>query len=327
MVWLLRWGTCLVLVLAVAGTSAAAVKGDGLPVGNVDSGPTGVTTPGEDARLVTIPAAGSTIVARVARDGGQVLRWRSLRGNYTVPAVALDGSASGLSADGTTLALIRPRGRFPQRRTSLMILNAKSLQPQRRATVPAGHLTLRGDFSFDAISPDGGLLYLVQYLSRRDPTSYAVRAYDVRAERLLQAPIVDPREPDEQMGGFPITRSYSPDRRWAYTLYDGRQHPFIHALDTVGRTAACIDLDALTGRRDLMDLRLRLGETLDVVDRSGPVASVDMRTFRVDYPSGADAQEASAVSQAAPWVVGGLVMLLAAGALVRLRRRRRFATS
>jgi hypothetical protein len=237
-----------------------------------------------------------------------------------VPAVALDGSASGLSADGTTLSLIRPRARFPQRRTNLMILNAKSLRSQRRTT-------LRGDFSFDAISPDGGLLYLVQYLSRRDPTSYAVRAYDVNAGRLLRAPIVDPREPDEQMGGFPITRSYSPDRRWAYTLYDGRQHPFIHALDTVGRTAACIDLDPLTGRRDLMDLRLRLGETLDVVDRSGPVASVDTRTFRVEYPSGADAQEASGVSQAAPWVLGGLAMLVAAGALVRVRRRRRLATS
>ena len=317
---LLRWGMCLTLVLAVAGTSAAAVKGDGLPVGDIDAGSTGVTVPGDAARVVTFSMAGDTIVARIARDGGQVLRWRALDGTFTVPAVALDGSASGLSADGTTLALIRPRARFPQRRTSLMILNAKSLQPQRRAGLP-------GDFSFDAISPDGGLLYLVEYLSRRDPTSYAVRAYDVSAGRMLRAPIVDPREPDEQMGGLPITRSYSADRRWAYTLYDGRDHPFIHALDTVGRTAACIDLDALTGRRDLMDLRLAVGETLDVVDRSGPVANVDTQTFRVEYPAGADAQEGSGIPQAVPWVLGGLAMLAAAGALVRLRRRRRLATS
>jgi hypothetical protein len=68
---------------------------------------------------------------------------------------------------------------------------------------------------------------------------------------------VDPREPDEDMRGYPITRASSPDGRWAYTLYDGAgKHPFVHALDTQGRTAACIDLDGLAGRDDLYELRL-----------------------------------------------------------------------
>jgi hypothetical protein len=53
-------------------------------------------------------------------------------------------------------------------------------------------------------------------------------------------------------GGLPITREASSGARWAYTLYDGAGgHPFVHALETTGRTAACIDLDALTGRNDL----------------------------------------------------------------------------
>src|SRR4051812_6433419 len=112
---LLRWGTCLAFVLATSAAYAAPVKGDGLPVGNIDAGPTGVTAPGESARYVTLPAGGGTLVARVARDGGQILRSRFMQGNFTVPAVALDGSASGLSGDGSTLALIRPRARFPQR--------------------------------------------------------------------------------------------------------------------------------------------------------------------------------------------------------------------
>jgi hypothetical protein len=320
---LLRWVTCLAFVVVTTGASAAPVKGDGLPVGNVDAGPTGVTAPGESARYVTIPAAGGTVVGRVARDGGQVLRSRFLRGNFTVPAVALDGSASGLSADGSTLALIRPRARFPQRRTNLLILDTKPLQVRRRTT-------LRGDFSFDAISPDGRSLYFVQYLSRRDPTRYAVRAYDVDAGRLVKAPIVDPREPEEQMGGLPITRSYSSDGRWAYTLYDGAgKHPFIHALDTTGRTAACIDLDGLTGRKDLYDMRLAVdagSNSLRVVAGGTAAAMVDTKTFRVEAPGGAAGEEGE-TSKALPLGLAGAALLLAAAFTVGLRRRRRLATS
>jgi len=72
-----------------------------------------------------------------------------------------------------------------------------------------------------ALSPDGATLYLIQYTSRRDPTRYEVRAYDLPRDRLRPGAIVDPREPDERMRGFPITRSTSRDGRWAYTLYDG----------------------------------------------------------------------------------------------------------
>jgi hypothetical protein len=55
----------------------------------------------------------------------------------------------------------------------------------------------------------------------------------------------------------------------------------VHALDTAGRTAACIDLDELSGH--LTDLRLRLspdGKTLAVEDGPKPVALVDTSTKR-----------------------------------------------
>jgi hypothetical protein len=73
-------------------------------------------------------------------------------------------------------------------------------------------VTLAGDFSFDAISPGGLLLYLVHYLSADDPTSHEVRVYDLVRGRLLREPVVDPGEAEE-MRGSPITRGGSPSRR------------------------------------------------------------------------------------------------------------------
>ena len=103
-------------------------------------------------------------------------------------------------------------------------------------------------------------MFLIHYLSRRDPTRYEVRALDVPSGKLLPTPIVDKSEPDERMAGFPITSQTTADGLWAYTLYDGAgNEPFVHALDTVNGVAHCIDLELLAGRQDLYDLRLGLG--------------------------------------------------------------------
>jgi hypothetical protein len=220
--------------------------------------------------------------------------------------------------------LIRPRARFPRARTAVAVLDARRL---RVRTVR----TLEGDFSFDALSPDGASMYLIEYRSRRDPTRYAVRLYDLRAGRLVPAPVVDPREPDERMRGYPITRATSADGRWHYTLYDGAGgHPFVHALDTEGRTAACIDLDALAGVPDLFRLRLALergGRELVVLDRGAPVATVDLATFRVRTPGPAPARTpgpARGGGGAPPWTLAIPVAaaLLALAAALRLQPRR-----
>jgi len=315
------------LALVAAGLCAGAARADGLPVLGIDVGNTGVTTP--RVRYVTLPLLGNTLVAQVEREGGSVLQRRALRGRFTIPAVAFDGSADGLSADGHTLVLIRPRIAFPRAETAFAVLAADRLR--LRALV-----TLRGDFSFDALSPDGSLLYLIEYLSPRDPTRYQVRVYDVNAGRLLHDPIVDPGENAEEMRGYPLTRVASPDGRWAYTLYDGNgEHPFVHALDTASRKAHCIDLDALVGL-DLADTGLSLGaggKTLTVRVGPEPVALIDTRTFEVREPGAAGVEPAPAVSEprggGTPWPlvgVGGGLLLLAAGALaMALRRRRKLA--
>jgi hypothetical protein len=273
-------GEMALKILALLLLLPAAAAADGLPVSGLDVGPEGVALPAGEHRYVTLLSRGHTVVAKVESDGGAVARSRTLPGDFSVPAVALDRSTSGLSADGRTLVLIRPRAGFPRRETTFAVLDARGLA--LRDTV-----RLRGDFSFDALSPDGRRIYLVEYTSPRDPTRYAVRAYDLRAGRLLPDPIVDPREPDERMAGWPVTRLTSADGRWAYTLYAGNDHPFIHALDTQEATAACIDLHALSGYPGLMELRLALdpsGGRLSVAGERRTWAVVDTKTFAVSGP-------------------------------------------
>ena len=172
---------------------------------------------------------------QVLRPGGGIGRTRLIGGRFGVPGVAYDNATTGLSADGRTLVLAAVVDRFPVHRTRLVVLDARRLRVVRRIALP-------GWYTVDAISPDGRSLYLIHYL-RQDAASYEVRAFDLVAGRLVRAPVVDPREPGEKMQGLPMTRATSADGRFAYTLYVRPQGaPFIHALDTMRGSAACIDL-------------------------------------------------------------------------------------
>src|SRR5207248_6171846 len=73
----------------------AAAKADGLPVLGLDVGPTGVATRSGEARYVTLPARGATVVACVRRSGGQILNAATLPGKFWIPAVAYAGTAGG----------------------------------------------------------------------------------------------------------------------------------------------------------------------------------------------------------------------------------------
>lgn len=292
--------------LAILAALPAPAAAGGFPAVGVDAAP--LSAPGGKVEYVTRRAKRDTVLQERARVG-RVLRTLRLEGMFSVPAVAYDGSPSGVSADGRRLVLINPRKRFPRASTSFVVIDAKGMRVRR-------HIRLRGEFSFDAISADGRLMYLIQYLSPSDITSYAVRAYDMRARRMLPGRVVDPSEPDEDMSGLPMTRATDAEGRWHYTLYESRKHPFIHALDTERRRAVCIDLEHRSG--GMWGLTLKPGEgRLDVVAGAKVVASIDTSTHRVIRRA---AKPPSVVrgSAGAPWLIiagptAALVLLAAVG--------------
>ncbi len=323
----MRTSAAAALALALCGVTAPQAHADGLPL-PVENSPTGVRSPGGAVRYLAADAGGRTMVVSQSVRGGRVRSAAMLRGRFAIPLVAYDGSAGGITADGRTLVVIRPRASFPRSATTFAVFDTRPrLRLRHRFTLP-------GDFSYDALSPDGRALFLINYLSARDPTRYRVRVYDLVRRRLDPKPIVDPREPPDAMNGLPMTRVTSRDGRWAYTLYDGAgKHPFIHALDTSERRAVCIDLRGSAFARDPGKLRLRLAGDgrLDVARKGGAVlATVDRRTFRVRAVAATAAKAGSGggATQGLAAVLAGIaaaLLVLAAGAH-RLRVRRRVAT-
>jgi hypothetical protein len=320
---------CALVCALCAPAPAAGAAGPPLP--SSASGRAGAVAPGGTERLLARRAGADTQVTAVSRSDGQVLRSRQIRGRWSVAAVTLDNGTTGLSADGGTLVLARPTRDFPPTSTRLAVLDARHLLVRRQIALP-------GFFTVDAISPDGRWLYLVQYAGD-DVLDYRVRALDTRTGRLAASDVVDPRKPDEQMGGLPMTRVMSRDGRWAYTLYGGGEETFIHALDTVGLSAACIDLDMLSSRSDLSGVRLSVsadGQRIHVRDAGSLVATVDARTFAVSEPGVATPSRPPATDEprraiASPADDGGFpwpALLLVAGvaglcgAAIAIARRR-----
>jgi hypothetical protein len=242
------------LFALVAAIAAGAGGANGSPYSpGLDYGWEGVRAPTGEVRYVTLGTPESTIVAAISMRGGRVMRSRALRGFYGVPLVAYDGTTAGLSGDGRTL-VVASYGPLPGSpgTTRFLSLRAKTLKPLRR-------IELRGSWSFDAISPDGARLYLVEHVSAGPTPRYRVRAYDLAAGRLLPNAVIDRLVNKALMGGQPATRVTTPDGRWAYTLYARRGgKPFVHALDTARRRAFCIDLPLRLAEPEQMRLRMRL---------------------------------------------------------------------
>jgi Ni,Fe-hydrogenase III component G len=115
----------------------------------------------------------------------------------------------------------------------------------------------RGRWAYDAISPDGRTVYLIEALSGTDANHYLVRAYDLRLGRLVAGAVADKSEKGA-MAGYPLSRVSSAGGVWVYTLYmRPGGNPFIHALDTRDRAAVCIDL-SWRGTSDLSGVSLSL---------------------------------------------------------------------
>ncbi len=324
------------LAASLASPGAAPAKG----IGGA-AAPGGVTVSGSPYRYTALSPQGDgpslTILTQTDRSNGEVGNWWHLRGRYQLPPLTYNGSAGGVSADGSTVVLSRFSWIYPPRTSGLAIIDARPhlRQPRRmdqsHSPQDITKLKLPGSFSFDAISPDGSTIYLIQHLSPYVDGAYRVRALDTKSGALLPKPIVDPAEPNERMTGVPLDRATSPGGRWAYTLYGGKGHePFVHALDTVGRRAACIDLPQLAGNRRPFDLALRMeeeGSSLIVFSRrptptlpSERLLAIDTQSFEVGEPGGST----SSSGLAWPGIAIALAVL-GCGAVWMAARRRRAA--
>lgn len=270
---MLRLLALALLPLALASGTAAAGGG---PAPGVEVGWDGAVDRASAVRYVALPAAKTTTVAAVRTSDGRVLRWATIRGAYGVPLVAFDGTTEGVSRDGRTLVLAdvgvdRDRTRFAVLGTSPLRL---------RKTV-----TLRGYWAFDALSNDARTLYAVRYRDVGANPRYDVRAVSLVTGRPVGGPIVDKREPDEEMNGAPWARVRSGDGAWAYTLYaKPNGTAFVHALDTAHRRAFCVDLPWRSTQQALVRIRLSLadgGRTLVLAKPSRRLALVDTQSFRV----------------------------------------------
>ena len=261
----------LVSALLVAGLTilVGSALGAG-PSPGIASGSPGVLSHNGKVRYVALRAGKGTLVESISTGDGTVRRTHFLKGVYGVPLVAYDGSTGGLARNGKRLVVYSP-GQV----TRFVMLDPRTLRVQSR-------IVLNGNFGFDALSPDGSLMYLI-HLKRSSGIDYDVRALDVTTGRLFPGAIVDRREPDEKMTGIPMTRVGSDDGSWAYTLYtkpDGGA--FVHALHTTAREAFCIDLSLGLADEELGHVRMRLrGGSLLLRLRGHTVATIDTRTFDV----------------------------------------------
>src|SRR6266849_1880435 len=182
-----------------------------------------------------------TTISGIDTSSGATVQTFSIPGSYST---AERGYAdSMLSGDGRWLAL-RARN-TPAGTTSIALVDT-----QTGKLVKSIHLN--GDFTLDAVSPRGTMLYLLEYF-QAGTSHYNVRAYDVNANQLLDGSIVDKNDLGDKMQGVALTRQVSDDGDMAYTLYINpvTNKAFIHILwltDTANNSipfpaiARCLDL-------------------------------------------------------------------------------------
>ncbi|HEY2072032.1 MAG TPA: hypothetical protein VGG88_00515 [Gaiellaceae bacterium] len=270
-----------VLLFLGALVAAPAAAGDG-PL-FVSQGGLGIVVPQGASPLTPtrlIPVSdqqgNDTLLLSVSTKDGTEQNQMTLVGSWGLPATP--AGPDGISADGRRLVLADTSA--GQTSPSLfMVVDPKTMRV-------VGSITLKGWFSFDAMSPDGKKLYFIEYTQGAysgDLTHYIVRGYDLKTNKLLPGRIADRTQKSWVMHGSPVTRTKSADGRWVYTLYTNPSgYPFIHALDTMRGVAHCVGLP-LANQNGMYNLVLGVhGRTLSVHWRSGrPFVNVNTSTWRV----------------------------------------------
>jgi hypothetical protein len=156
---------------------------------------------------------------------------KSIPGSYGVPMLTSSGPGGGMFRDGSAFVL-QSTGLFAT--TQFVLVSTSDLAVRDQ-------IVLKGTFAFDALSPDGSKLYLIQHKSVQDIQHYIVRGYDLSTHELMPGRIADKTQKSWVMKGWTVDRVTTANGRWAYTLYaNPGGFPFVHALDTVRGVAHCV---------------------------------------------------------------------------------------
>lgn len=180
---------------------------------------------------------GQTSITITNTQTGATLRSFAIPGTYSMSTQSYGNTSFLTGGQGYNTAVLSVDGRWLALRqsgqTGDSIFAIVDTQAGRLVkTVSLKRVTYQSDFYLDAISADGTGLYLLQYLAQQ-PGRYYVRAYDLRANQLVDTIIADKSElNDPRMVGSAVVRQMSKDGWYAYTLYidAGRNIAFVHIL-------------------------------------------------------------------------------------------------
>jgi hypothetical protein len=241
------------LVAALAAFAFLASGSSALADGQtqyVTQGGLGALASDGKTRYVAVVGNIGTVIERIRVGDGAVVSWTSLAGFWGIPApIPTANGGEGLTRDGKKL-IIATTG---SESTQFAVLGARFLRVLDR-------FTLDGNFAFDALSPDGSMLYVIQHVDSSDTSRYVVRAYDLKRHALLPGRIADKTQQGWVMAGSAVTRTTSGDGRMIYTMYSRPGgYPFIHALDTMQGIAHCVGLPWHGDQAPLQNARLVLG--------------------------------------------------------------------
>ncbi len=186
-------------------------------------------------RLITAEVrGGQTVVRDLVVQPGFGGDSTTLTGAWRLPTIGPDPVPVGVSGDGNTIVLVQAKNGGPTSRFAIL---------RRGFAKRAFIIELSGRYDYDALSPNGSTLYVVEHLEKNEGGTYQVRAVDSATGTVAEGVIADKRNINEAMAGYPLAQVRRQDGL-VLTLYQGMQHPFIHALNSAEAWAVCIDLPA-----------------------------------------------------------------------------------
>ena len=104
-------------------------------------------------RYVALANGGATLAQKTG-SAARILGRVTVKGRWGLPLVAYDNTVEGLVEGGPTLLLAH---------------QIYAADGNLRSPTSFKDITIPGTFSFDAASPDGRYVYLIEYFSSADP--------------------------------------------------------------------------------------------------------------------------------------------------------------